>query len=223
MRRCLVAGSYGIGELLEEKLLDQRVTISEAPKADEPSLGGTLRRLRKQKGMSLKVLAEVSGVSVGMISQVERGQANPSVRLLTALRRALNVSLQDLFGQTPTSQDSETEVDFVRRGNNRPVIELGTLRKELLTPTDKRHLQIMIIHIEPGGESGGRALSYPAEKGGVVLSGSVILNVDDQSVELSEGDSFVFDSVRPHSLRNISNKPTSVLWIIGAVQFDRHL
>lgn len=188
----------------------------------EPPLGGRLRQLRKKQGMSLKALAEASGVSVGMISQVERGLANPSVRLLTALRRALNISLQDLFADAPVAV-GDAEPDFVRRKESRPVIELGTLRKELLTPTDKRHLQLMIIHIDPGGHSGGRALSYPAEKGGVVLSGTVILKVDDQAVELHEGDSFAFDSVRPHSLHNTSSTPTSVLWIIGAVQFDRHI
>ena len=204
------------------RLLSQNNIIRLDQPKDEPPLGDRLRQLRKKHGMSLKTLAEASGVSVGMISQVERGLANPSVRLLTALRRALNVSLQDLFADTPVVPGG-SEPDFVRRKENRPVIELGTLRKELLTPTDKRHLQLMIIHIEPGGQSGGRALSYPAEKGGVVLSGTVILKVDDQAVELHEGDSFAFDSVRPHSLHNDSSAPTSVLWIIGAVQFDRHI
>ncbi len=81
----------------------------------------------------------------------------------------------------------------------------------------------MILHIEPGGESGSHALSYPAEKGGMVLSGEIVLTVDNEAAELKAGDSFVFDSALPHSLRNTSDAPADVLWIIGAVQFDRHL
>jgi transcriptional regulator with XRE-family HTH domain len=210
-------------EVVKDGQLDNLVPKNTLREVAEQPVGARLRHLRNQKGMSLKMLAQASGVSVGMISQVERGLANPSVRLLTSLRRALNVSMQELFGEAKDEPTGSAEPDFVRRRNNRPVIELGALRKELLTPTDRRNLQIMIIHIEPGGESGGRALSYPAEKGGLVLSGNVILNVDDQAVALEPGDSFAFDSVRPHSLRNVSSEPAEVLWIISAVQFDRHL
>ncbi|WP_128292807.1 helix-turn-helix domain-containing protein [Afifella aestuarii] len=189
----------------------------------EEHVGATLRLLRKQKGMSLKALAEASGVSVGMISQVERGLANPSVRLLTSLRRALNVSFQELFAKPASETEHAGDPDFVRRADNRPIIDLGDLQKELLTPTDKPHLQLMIIHIDAGAESGGWALSYPAEKGGLVLDGEVILTVDGKNVALSHGDSFAFDGMLPHSLSNVSSEPAAVLWIIGAVQFDRHL
>ncbi len=198
----------------------QPATTDQAP---ETRVGRTLRQLRKKNGMSLQALAEASGVSVGMISQVERGLANPSVRLLTALRRALNVSMQELFGETPPAEQTDADPPFVRRRENRPVINLGMIRKELMTPADRQNLQLMILKIDPGGESGGRALSYPAEKGGVVLSGRLTLSVDNQTVDLNTGDSFCFDSALPHSLRNTSNEPTEVLWIIGAVQFDRHL
>lgn len=203
--------------------MDQTVPKPVAGDEVGPGVGTTLRRLRKQQGLSLQALAASSGVSVGMISQVERGLANPSIRLLTSLRRALNVSMQDLFGDTPEEVDDTVDPDFIRRRANRPVIDLGAVRKELLTPSDRHNLQVMIVHIEPGGHSGGKSLSYPAEKGGVVLSGSVVLNVDDHAIALETGDSFVFDSLRPHSLRNISTEPAEILWIIGAVQFDRHL
>ncbi len=192
-------------------------------RAADPNVGSNLRKLRKAKGLSLQRLAEASGVSVGMISQVERGLANPSMRLLTSLRRALNISMQELFGEDPVAEPTTTDPHFVRRRQNRPMIDLGTLHKELLTPTDQHHLQIMILRLEPGGESGGKALSYPAEKGGLVLSGKVVLSVDGEAAELVQGDSFVFDSVSPHFLRNTSDEPAEVLWIIGAVQFDRHL
>lgn len=208
--------------------MDQQAT----PPADRPPaesqapehhVGSTLRRLRKQSGMSLQALAATSGVSVGMISQVERGLANPSVRLLTALRRALNVSMQQLFGDSPADNPADTDPPFVRRRDNRPVINLGPIRKELMTPQGRQNLQLMILRIEPGGESGGHALSYPAEKGGFVMSGRLTLTVNDQRVELNTGDSFCFDSALPHSLCNTGDEPTEVLWIIGAVQFDRHL
>lgn len=203
--------------------MNERIAPPDDVRAADPNVGSNLRKLRKAKGLSLQRLADESGVSVGMISQVERGLANPSMRLLTSLRRALNISMQELFGEDPVAVPATADPNFVRRKANRPVIDLGTLHKELLTPTDQRHLQLMILRLAPGGESGGKALSYPAEKGGLVLSGRVILSVDGEVAELVEGDSFVFDSVSPHFLRNTSDEPAEVLWIIGAVQFDRHL
>lgn len=197
----------------------------ETEEADFP-VGATLRRLRKERGLSLQALATASGVSVGMISQVERGLANPSMRLLTSLRRALNITLQEMFGEAVEVQAvAQPQVDppYIRRREGRPVINLGSLRKELLSAADRQNLQLMILKLDPGGETGGRAMSYPAEKGGLVLKGRVVLTIDDEPVELREGDSFFFDSARPHSLRNPSEDPSELLWVIGAVQFDNHL
>lgn len=195
-----------------------------AEQSEHLRVGATLRKLRKEKKMSLQDLAAASGVSVGMISQVERDLANPSMRLLSALRRSLNISMQEMFGESPeSSTDRGGDPSFVRRSENRPEINLGQLKKELLTSGGRHNLQIMILKFEPGGQSGGRALSYPAEKGGLVLQGEIVLRVNEEEAVLREGDSFAFDSALPHGIRNDSDAPADVLWVIGAVQFDRHL
>lgn len=198
--------------------------LHDAVTAEHGTVGATLRAARKARGLSLQKLAVQSGVSVGMISQVERGRANPSMRLLTALRRAMNISLQELFGESANASAHMTGIpDFVRRANDRPVIDLGHLQKELLTSGGRHNLQIMLLKIQPGGGSGIDALVYPADKGGLVLSGEVVLNVNGQEAVLHAGDSFAFDSALPHSLRNDSDATAEVIWIIGAVRFDRHL
>lgn len=179
------------------------------------------RRLRWERGMSLRELSDMSGVSVGTISQIERDLANPSMRVLTALRRALNIPMQTMFNDDPASGAGDPP--FVRRAAKRPQIDLGSLHKELLTSGGNHNLQIMILTVAAGGTSGQTALSYPAEKGGLVLEGELILSVDDSDARLTEGDSFVFDSAQSHAFRNESDSPARILWVIGAVQFDRHL
>lgn len=187
----------------------------------EQKIGATFRQLRHDQGMSLRELAEKSGVSVGMISQIERDLANPSMRVLTAIRRALNISIQTMFNDAPT--DGADDPSFVRRAAKRPHIDLGPLQKELLTSGGNHNLQIMVLTIAPGGSSGETALSYPAEKGGFVMEGELTLSVGGCDARLSEGDSFVFDSAQSHGFRNDSDQPARILWVIGAVQFDRHL
>ncbi len=204
--------------------MNQQLHDTDAMMAEHDSVGATLRAARQARGLSLQELATQSGVSVGMISQVERGRANPSMRLLTALRRALNISMQELFGETAETRPRPAgDPDFVRRAADRPVIDLGHLHKELLTSGSRHNLQIMLLKLEPGGHSGGRTLSYPAEKGGLVLSGDVVLSVDGREALLHAGDSFAFDSAQPHSIRNDGTGNAEVIWIIGAVRFDRHL
>jgi transcriptional regulator with XRE-family HTH domain len=194
----------------------------DAPATTNPSpeLGDTVRRLRKQKSMSLQDLATASGVSMGMLSQVERGLSNPSVRVMTSIRRALGAGFGDIFGE-----ESRRLADpaFVHRKLGRPRLQFAQLSKELLSSGTRHNLQFMILHIEPGGSSGDTALSYAAEKGGLVLSGSLLLRVGNEESLLLEGDSFVFDSAIPHSFRNPGQTEAQVLWIIGAVALDRHL
>lgn len=183
-------------------------------------LGARIRRLRKEKGMSLQDLALASNVSVGMLSQVERGLSNPSVRIMTSIRRALDADMGDIFGEEPRGPADPT---FVHRRQSRPRLQFAQLSKELLSAGNGHNLQFMILHIEPGGSSGDTTLSYPAEKGGLVLSGALLLRVGEEEALLREGDSFVFDSAIPHGFRNPGGAEARVLWIIGAVPLDRHL
>lgn len=187
--------------------------------------GPRIRQLRKQKGMSLQELALASGVSVGMLSNVERNLSNPSARVLTGIRHALGVPLEFFFDGSPPGRSTGERAapSFLRRAGMRPTLDLGNLRKELLTSGSGGGLQIMIIEIDPGGTSGGAPLSYPAEKGGLVLEGSLSLRVGDEEGVLQEGDSFLFNSVLPHSFHNPGDCNARVLWIIGAMSFDRHL
>ncbi|HVY15016.1 MAG TPA: XRE family transcriptional regulator [Rhodopila sp.] len=202
-----------------KQVLDQQADTPEST-ADDARVGKALRRLRRDKGLSLKELALKSGVSVGMLSQIERDLANPSLRLLTQIRTALGVTVSDLFDDAPPPAADPT---FVRRADRRGWLELGYLSKELLSPHAPHNLQFMILHIPPGSTSGDQPLSYPAEKGGMILNGSLILKVKDREVLLHQGDSFLFDSLDPHSFRNPTDETAQVLWIIGAVRVDRQL
>lgn len=204
--------------------MNQQLHDADAIAAEHDSVGATLRAARQARSMSLQELAAQAGVSVGMISQIERGRANPSMRVLAALRRALNISFQELFGEAGDDPpDTADDPDFVRRAADRPIIDLGSLQKELLTSGGRHNLQIMLLKIEPGGDSGSSTLAYPAEKGGLVLSGEVVLSVNGRQAVLGAGDSFAFDSAQPHSIRNSGTTKAEIIWIIGAVRFDRHL
>jgi len=183
-----------------------------------PRLGATMRRLRVTKRLTLQQLAMISGVSVGMLSQIERDRANPSLRVLCQVRDALGASMADLFAETPVSQ---ADPDFVCRADSRPQLELGYVRKELLSRTKPGGLQLMILILPPHSASG--TLTTPHEKGGMVLEGALVLTVAGEDATLHEGDSFLFDGTEPHTFRNPQPTPAHILWVMAAPRQERHL
>ena len=187
---------------------------------EPPRVGAAIKRLRTGRKMSLQELSSLSGVSAGMLSQIERDIANPSLKVLHKIRQALGAPFGSLFEEEPGIVPGP---DFVRRLGHRPKLELGYVSKELLSPTLSQSLQFMILHIPPGGSSGDRLISYPAHKGGLILEGTVLLRVNEAEAELHAGDSFMFDSRDPHGFRNLSGHPCRVLWIIGAISPEQHL
>jgi transcriptional regulator with XRE-family HTH domain len=190
---------------------------------DANQLGPRLRTLRQTLGLSLKVLAQRSDVSVGMISQIERGLANPSVRILEQLRVALDVPLTTLLegdddgeGAVDGVAVAEVVPDFVRRADQRPnfTVTAGGLSKELLSPHGKHDLQFMIITI-PGGSRSKEILLGVGEKAGLVLDGAVELTVGGRTEVLGPGDSFQFDSELPHHVANTTRRTARILWIMN--------
>jgi transcriptional regulator with XRE-family HTH domain len=184
-------------------------------------LGAAIRRLRIARKLSLQRLAKSSQVSAGMLSQIERNLASPSLRTLTKIRLALNVPLSAFFDEV----HEDDSPSFVRRAGSRPIIDLGDrlLLKELLSPATAQSVQFMFLTIPPGGGSGEMPLSYPSEKAGLVTEGQITLQVDATSTTVSEGDSFQFNGALPHRLQNDSDKQAKVLWMIAQLSPERHL
>jgi transcriptional regulator with XRE-family HTH domain len=199
-------------------------------------VGSTLRAVRKAKGLSLKSLAASAGVSVGMISQVERGTANPSIRILERLRVALEVPLSALL-ERPASNamlhlvgagagearaaagPAPATPGFVRRAADRPTFNAAgstPILKELLSPADAEGLRLMILNV-PALATITEVLMAPGIKAGLVLDGKAGLTVGGETAILEEGDSFQFDSALPHSIHNPTRRLARLLWIISTL------
>jgi transcriptional regulator with XRE-family HTH domain len=179
---------------------------------DAAAMGARVRAIRQRLGLSSAELALQAGLSVGVISQIERGQANPSLRTLERLRLALEVPLMVLL-EGPGSAGAEPA--FVRRRHARPRLMVGNLglSKEILSPPDTDGLRFMVITVPPGAQSED-VLTGPGQKAGLVLKGQVNLTVRDEQVQMSEGDSFQFPSDVKHAFINNTDQPAELLWIM---------
>jgi transcriptional regulator with XRE-family HTH domain len=194
------------------------------------SMGERLRKARLARGLSLRGLAEVVGVSPSLISQVETGRAKPSVNTLYALANELGISLDVLlFMDTqPPPEDAGTEAwseplettlphDPVQRAASRSSIRLGSgVVWERLTSESIRNVDFLHVTYEVGGESSPTDAfqRHSGQEWGYVLSGTLMVRIGFDEYLLQPGDAISFDSATPHRLYNAGDTPARAVWFV---------
>ncbi|PSR34488.1 MAG: XRE family transcriptional regulator [Sulfobacillus benefaciens] len=177
-------------------------------------LGQRLRNLRHDRGMSLKQLSEAAGVSIALLSQVERDQLDPSLDTLRKLAKAFNIPLFSLFQETP-----ETSVAVVPH-NRRPSLTAspGAVAYSRVSPGFGR-LEVLEGTLEPGAASSPELWEHNSEECAVVLEGTLVVEFATDSYTLLKGDSIYFDSRRAHRYVNTSTKPCIYLVTVTPPSF----
>jgi transcriptional regulator with XRE-family HTH domain len=187
---------------------------AEAERPDIASgLGQRLRSTRQRRNWTLQELAARSGLSVGMLSQVERGLSSPSIRSLQRLADSFGVPVGWFFGAAGPAQPGP---GWIQRQPQRRVLDLPGkgITKELLSPEGNGQLQLMRITIAPGGSSGEVPYRHAGEDAGTVLEGVLMLEVDGVQGQLEAGDSFRFLSTLPHRFANPAAMRCVTLWAV---------
>lgn len=189
--------------------MKQEITASDAQTA---GIGEQLRQRRRIRNLTLAELSQRAKLSVGLLSQIERGITSPSLKSIKSICEALDIPMSWLF-DSGTVENPQEKGLVVRRGARRR-LDLGTygVTKELLSPDLGGEMQIYLVSIRPGGQSGPETYTHRGEEGGLVLSGTLELTVDGNIVVLYEGDSFRFSSSLPHRFTNPGTTQTSVVW-----------
>lgn len=157
-----------------------------------------LRHKRKLRGLSLDDLARASGVSRAALSQVETCKTNPTVGLLWKIAVGLGVPFQDLLGAPRTG------ISVLRRGEAQVLRSLdGKLESRPLTPAGASSLvEIYELRLAARATHASEPHAAGTHEFLVVLSGSLKLHVEGESLELLAGDSVSFPADRPHSYEN---------------------
>jgi transcriptional regulator with XRE-family HTH domain len=168
--------------------------------------------------MTLKQLSERTKLSVSLLSEIERGLAQPSMSSLKKISQAMGFSSFD-FGNEENSRidavQAQTQPKYV---NEMKVVRVGQRKKlmdpsrspymyELLTPDFKRLIEVLYLRWEPGFSSGpDPIIDPPGEKFVLVLKGSVEYQVGDEVVQLHEGDSVYYPSGKPVFFRVLGDE-----------------
>lgn len=165
-----------------------------------------LRKLRKEKKLSLQELSNKSNVSVGMISQIERGNTDPTITTLYKLCKGLEIPITSLF-------EGDEEPQRVVRKNNRKTMFLpnSKVKYQLLTPNLRNSLEVLHVEIEPGQED-RELIFHQGEECGYVIQGQLTVVLGEEEYLLEEGDSIHFSSTTPHRFINRGDKVSISIW-----------
>jgi transcriptional regulator with XRE-family HTH domain len=184
---------------------------------DPAVLGARVKALRESSSLSLRELAERSGVSAPMLSQVERGETSPTLTVATRIAACLELRLSQLL-----RLDEDGAVTVVRAGQRR---RGGNARRghryEVLTaPTPGQRAELS-RHTLAAGAVTGTADDPPMHEPGsretaLVERGSLVLVCDGQHHELGEGDCVTFDADLPHHFENPTGSDAVFLAVLSA-------
>ncbi len=194
------------------------------PEVADRQFGDTVKAFRGRKGLSLRELALRTGLSVGMLSQIERNVTSPSLKTLTKLRIGLGVPLSAMFEDAGDAPGQAAQHSKVRKKIGRPTLDIGEgVLKTLLSPATASNLQLMMLMIKPGGGTKDTVVGVPGEKAALVIKGALEIAVADERYTLEEGDTIQFDAETPHSFRNPGHIEAHVMWVIGQLPAERHI
>jgi transcriptional regulator with XRE-family HTH domain len=187
-------------------------TATEAPPV--PAVGARVRTLREAMGLSLRDLAERSGVSAPMLSQVERGEASPTLAVAARIASGLDLTLSQLL-----RLDEDHHLLITRRGEGRARRRGGHVVEELSPPLPGQRAEVSLHTLEPRASTGAPDDPPIHEPGSretlYVQSGAVVLCIDGDRHELSVGDSVTFDADLPHHLENPGRSVARLLAVVS--------
>jgi transcriptional regulator with XRE-family HTH domain len=179
------------------------------------AVGARIKALREAMGLSLRDLAERSGVSAPMLSQVERGETSPTLAVAGRIATGLELSLSQLL-----RLDENGHVVVTRAAARRTRRHRGHSVEELSPPLPGQRADVSAHTLAPGAATGGPDDPPMHEPGSretaVILEGSIDLFIDGERHRLAADDSVTFDADLPHHFENNGGEQARFLAVVAA-------
>lgn len=182
----------------------------------EINVGAIIKRIRIEKGLLLKDVAEKCEISSSMLSQIEKGNANPSLNTIKSIAQALEIPLFKFFIE-PEKED--ITINILKRGE-RKIINTKKIRYELLSPEGSTNIECMkMFFTEKGAETSIEPMAHKGEEIAVLLSGKVKITIGNQFCEMESGDSVYISALKPHKWTNLDDGESVVLFSVTPPEF----
>ena len=197
----------------------QLYSVSEEQRRPRPpQIGSNIHARRLRRGLTLQDLADETGVSRAMISEIERGSKNPTVRIALQLAAGLGCTVSELLGEHKRDQDSAL---VLRRDQHRILLEPGSgVERHVLSAAFDRRGITVAQYVIPVRQMTGAFPSHPPGTWAhlTVLQGTLDCCLDGGKgdIRLREGDSVEFRADVAYGFKNPGRRPCELLLILDA-------
>ena len=172
-----------------------------------------LKDIRKEKNVTLQDLATRTGVTKGMLSQVENNRTIPSLTVFFNIIKALNIDINDFF--TDFNNSSSSKVIFKKASAYQPFEKENAegfhYLRILSTTVNEYHVDIVILTLQPQAQR--EKVHTDAFEFKYMLKGKVEYTVGEEKYILEEGDSIYFDATAAHNPKNLGETAAQMLVI----------
>ncbi len=181
-----------------------------------PPIGKNIQRLRKEKALSLEALAERSGVSKAMLSQIEQEKVNPTVGVLWKIAAGLHVQLQDLLLM------DRPHVHFeIKEKANSPLLlsDDGSCEIQILSPPQMiESVELYLLHFKPRGMLESLPHFRHTEEICTAIQGRLEIHAGEMKAEIVPFQSAHYSADVRHAIRNVTAGPATAYL---AVRYQR--
>jgi transcriptional regulator with XRE-family HTH domain len=193
--------------------------MEEETGVEEIRVGEKVKTLREQKGLSLKDLADLTGFSTALLSQMENHLVSPSLGTLVKLAKALGVKVGDFLGETegePFAIVRKDERKTVSRFASKEGVKYGYFYEALGFEKKNRHMEPFIVTLEPATVKTSKTSVHDGEEFIFVLEGEMEVILGSHTDVLYPGDSIYYDSNIPHRVQCHQDRVTRILAVLYA-------
>ncbi len=193
--------------------------MEEQKEFEEVRVGEKIKALREQRGLSLKELADLTGFSTALLSQMENHLVSPSLGTIIKLAGAFGVKVGDFLGETegePFTIVRKDERKKVSRFASKDGVKYGYSYESLGFEKKDRHMEPFIVTLEPATVKTSKTSVHEGEEFIFVLEGEMEVILGDHTDILYPGDSIYYDSTIPHRVQCHQDKITKILAVLYA-------
>jgi len=193
--------------------------MEEQKEFEDVRVGERVKELRERKGLSLKEVADLTGFSTALLSQMENHLVSPSLGTIIKLARALSVKVGDFLGDTkgePFTIVRKDERKMVSRFASKEGVKYGYSYESLGFDKKDRHMEPFIVTLEPATVKAAKTSVHEGEEFIFVLEGEMEVILGSHTDILHPGDSIYYDSTIPHKVQCHQDKVTRILAVIYA-------
>jgi len=178
---------------------------------DNQGFGKKVRALRTQRNLTLHDLAKITKRSVSLLSQIETGKVSPSFSTMRIIADALDISLSQLILDEEANEARDFSLMEIRE--RKVLTTQGGVQHQLLSRNLTLPFEFISFEIPRGASTGEELYTHEGLECGLLLEGTIEIQVSDKVYRMKPGDTITLKSSIPHKLSNCGKKTAKGVWV----------